>query len=636
MRIIEIYIKSFGKLRGVRITPVDGVNIIFGENEAGKSTVMAFVLAMLYGVGKGEQRHRYDPWSGGRMSGVLTFEKDGREYTLTRQFGVTKAADKTELWCKTSGTQVDLPQNAEPGEFLLEIKRETFVNTVFIGQAGTPINGSNHEILARLTNLATAGDENASHAEIAERLAEASAQLRSRRANAIIPGLEKQRQELLDERAVINNRVTEAETLRDDLIRLTSRRSRLETELDQMVRSDAVMNEYRRIAELKDIVARRNQLEAVKERYDKLHDAMCSENSISQEFIEEARSELDEYNSQCAVVRTKQEQLAGIEERLRSTERTSPGKLRVIKRNAAEITKAIEEYNPLRKRKAELEQELETKSANAVQSRLSLQSIIIIAAAVAVIFFMLGFISSVFFWLCGLVVLITGAYIYAQKKGFSLEGAPKDSIELQNVSESMRSINRSMRSVLNEMAVANVEELENVLQRISDQRAYVSSIEREKDAVLNDIAAERERLESLMQRLRDRVYPYMAVKNDEGVLNAIQKLSRAQSDYAALEVRFNSERESYEALLAGRDPEQLMEELEQLEAKLGDSQPPQIDMQLSENIEDCRSELESVKMELVQKETSLGMLNSDPQELNKINDQIKTMTGRIDKYEFES
>jgi len=635
MKITEIYIKSFGKLRGVRITPVDGVNIIYGENEAGKSTVMAFVLAMLYGVGKGEQRHRYDPWSGGRMSGVLSLEKDGREYTLTRQFGVTKAADKTELWCKTSGEAVDLAQNAEPGEYLLNINRETFVNTVFIGQAGTPINGSNNEILARLTNLATSGDETASRTEISERLAEASATLRSRRAGAIIPTLEKQRQELLDERAVINNRVSEAESLRDDITRLSSRKNRLETELEQLMLSDGVMSEYRRLAELRDVSARGQQLEATKAKYDKLHEYLYSEGSVSQEFIEEAREELDQYNSQCAVVRTKQSQLAGIEERLRETERTSPVRLRTIKRNADEIAGAIEEYKPLMARKAALERELETDSANTTQSRLSLQSVVIVAAALAVIFFMLGFISSVFFWLFGLVVLLTGAYVYVQKKGFSIEGAPKGSIELQNINDSMRAINRSMRPILDELTVSSVDELENLLQRISDQRAFVSGIEREKDEVLNDIAAEREKLEASMQRLKDRIYPYMAVDKEEDVLHVIKTLGRAQTDHAALEARYNSEREAYESLLDGRDPEALMEELSALETKIGDSEPPQLDNGLAESIEDCRSELESVKIELAQKETSLGMLNSDPQELSKINDNIKTLTGRIDRYEFE-
>lgn|GEM_PF-2471649 len=635
MKITEIYIKSFGKLRGVKITPVDGVNIIYGENEAGKSTVMAFVLAMLYGVGKGEQRHRYDPWAGGRMSGVMAMECDGREYVLNRQFGVTKAADKTELWCKTSGEMIELTPGTEPGAWLLGINRESFVNTVFIGQAGTPINGSNNEILARLTNLATAGDETASRTEIAERLGEASAVLRSRRANAIIPALEKQRQELLEERAVINQRVSEAETLRDDLTRLTSRKARLEEELEQMMLSDSVRSEYQRYTELKDLETRREQLEDVREKYEKLHEAMFSEGSISQEFIEEARSDLDSYNSRCAVLRTKQEQLAGIEERLRNTDRTSPGKLRVIKRNADEITNAIAEYTPLVKRRAALERELENRTASTAKSRLSLQTVVIVAAAAAVIFFMLGFISSVFFWLCALVALLTGAYVFVQKKGFSLEGAPKGSIELQNVNDAIRSINRSMRPVLDELAVASVDELEGVLRRMSDQRTYINDIEREKDAVLNDIADEREQLEQDMQRLKDRIYPYMAVDRDEDVLKVINTLSRAQSDHAALETRYNSEKESYEALLADRDPEELMAELELLREKLGDSEPPQMDARLAENIDDCRTELESVSVELVQKETALGMLHSDPQEINKINDNIKTLTGRIDKYEFE-
>lgn len=635
MKITEIYIKSFGKLRGVKITPVDGVNIIYGENEAGKSTVMAFVLAMLYGVGKGEQRHRYDPWSGGRMSGVLSLEYDGREYVLTRQFGVTKAADKTELWCKTSGEMVELGQNEEPGKRLMGINRESFVNTVFIGQAGAPINGSNHEILARLTNLATAGDETASHSEIAERIADASALLRSRRANAIIPGLEKQRQELLDQRAVISQRVSEAETLRDDLTRLTSRRHRLEEELDMMIRSDTVQSEYRRLAELRDISGRRAQLEAVREKYEKLHDAMFSEGSLSQEFIEEARADLDAYNSQCAVVKTKQQQLASIEEKLRSSDRTSPSRLRIIKRNKQQITDAIAEYSPLVKRKEALERELEKETGEATKNRLNLQTVIIVAAALAVIFFMLGFVASVFFWLCGLVVLLGGAYVYVQKKGFSLDGAPKGNIELQNINTDLRAINHNMRPVLDEIGVATVDQLENVLQRMSEERVRINEIEREKDAVLNDIAAEREQLEATMQKLKDRIYPYMAVNRDEDVLHVINTLGRAQADHAALETRYNSEKESFEALLAGRDADELALEEQLLSEKLGDGAPPQMDMKLAENIEDCRSELESVKMELVQKETSLGMLNSDPQEFNKINDNIKTITGRIEKYEFE-
>ena len=167
------------------------------------------------------------------------------------------------------------------------------------------------------------------------------------------------------------------------------------------------------------------------------------------------------------------------------------------------------------------------------------------------------------------------------------------------------------------------------------ENARLAQIEREKEAVLNDIASEREHLEEVMQRLKDRIYPYMSVEKDDDVLRVINTLSRAQIDHENLENRYNSEKESYEALLAGRDADELMLEIAELTAKLGTDEPPQMDARLAENIDDCRSELESVKMELVSKETSLGMLNSDPQELNKISDNIKTLSGRIDKYEFE-
>ena len=49
MKIIEINIKCFGRLKDFALKPGDGVNIIYGKNESGKSTVMAFIKAMFYG-----------------------------------------------------------------------------------------------------------------------------------------------------------------------------------------------------------------------------------------------------------------------------------------------------------------------------------------------------------------------------------------------------------------------------------------------------------------------------------------------------------------------------------------------------------------------------------------------------------
>ena len=47
MKITEINIHCFGRLKHFVLRPTDGVNLVYGENESGKTTVMAFLKAML-------------------------------------------------------------------------------------------------------------------------------------------------------------------------------------------------------------------------------------------------------------------------------------------------------------------------------------------------------------------------------------------------------------------------------------------------------------------------------------------------------------------------------------------------------------------------------------------------------------
>ena len=56
MRIESLHIDRFGKLRDFDLTLEEGLTLIYGRNESGKSTVMAFLRAMLYGL-----NGKYDP-----------------------------------------------------------------------------------------------------------------------------------------------------------------------------------------------------------------------------------------------------------------------------------------------------------------------------------------------------------------------------------------------------------------------------------------------------------------------------------------------------------------------------------------------------------------------------------------------
>ena len=49
MRIDEIAVEGFGILRDRRLEPAPGLTLIRGENEAGKSTLLAFIRSILFG-----------------------------------------------------------------------------------------------------------------------------------------------------------------------------------------------------------------------------------------------------------------------------------------------------------------------------------------------------------------------------------------------------------------------------------------------------------------------------------------------------------------------------------------------------------------------------------------------------------
>ena len=49
MKIRKLNVESFGKLKNKKIEPADGITVIKGENESGKSSLARFIRFMLYG-----------------------------------------------------------------------------------------------------------------------------------------------------------------------------------------------------------------------------------------------------------------------------------------------------------------------------------------------------------------------------------------------------------------------------------------------------------------------------------------------------------------------------------------------------------------------------------------------------------
>ena len=93
MIIKNIKINNFGKLENKELQFGDNINLIYGENESVKSTLLKFISSMFYGVSKNKNGKnitdydKYKPWNNGEFSGKIKYELDnGETFEVFREF----------------------------------------------------------------------------------------------------------------------------------------------------------------------------------------------------------------------------------------------------------------------------------------------------------------------------------------------------------------------------------------------------------------------------------------------------------------------------------------------------------------------------------------------------------------------
>ncbi|MBO4769368.1 MAG: AAA family ATPase [Clostridia bacterium] len=163
MYIKSIHITAFAGKQNTDITLGNGLNIISGENESGKSTIAEFVRFALYGFARKSDRELYQPFLSPLCAGSVTFACEDGEYTVER----SENGAKRQVRVSKDGVPVEM--NCEPGEFLLGIpSSELYVSTVYVGQGGTALNGKS--TAEAVENLLFTGDENVSAERALSRL----------------------------------------------------------------------------------------------------------------------------------------------------------------------------------------------------------------------------------------------------------------------------------------------------------------------------------------------------------------------------------------------------------------------------------------------------------------------------------
>ncbi len=179
MKINKIYINAFGALKDFTLDFSHGLQVVYGENEAGKTTICEFIKAMFYGTGKraaGKEksiREKYTPWDGTAASGRVFFEYGGRDFCIERQFRKSDATDKVTITDIAAGKSEACPPDI--GKTLFGISVGAFMRSVFIGNspAFSPDDETGGEINQKLSNAALTGEDSVSLSRVIKRIDDA-------------------------------------------------------------------------------------------------------------------------------------------------------------------------------------------------------------------------------------------------------------------------------------------------------------------------------------------------------------------------------------------------------------------------------------------------------------------------------
>ncbi|MBE6810315.1 MAG: hypothetical protein E7521_04570 [Ruminococcaceae bacterium] len=171
MKLNKIYISAFGGLKDFTLDLTDGLNVIYGNNEDGKSTVAAFIKAMFYGTGRNTKnisdsiRLKYTPWDNSQMAGRIFFEHQNKRYCLEREFRKSDSTDRITLTDLDSGKTIETSENI--GQQFFGLSAAAFERSLFIGNGDfIKDDTAAGEINGKLSNIAITGSEDVSFKQV--------------------------------------------------------------------------------------------------------------------------------------------------------------------------------------------------------------------------------------------------------------------------------------------------------------------------------------------------------------------------------------------------------------------------------------------------------------------------------------
>ena len=285
MQIRRIQVADFGKLHDIELDFSDGFQTITGENGWGKSTMAAFIKAMLYGMEattrrsllENERRH-YQPWQGGTYGGSMEFSAGGKMYRVERTFGSKEKDDTFALYDLSTGL-LSTDYSERLGEDLFHIDRCAWERSCYLGQRKLEVlvNDSLH---ARLSHA----EEDAGDIENYER---AAASLEDRMKFLKKTGNRGEIARLQEERRQVREQMEAYEIQQEKLWQ--AQRELLEKRLQEQ--EEKLQEANVRLAEYEELPMKEQELDQLREQIFRCQAAREREQSAEQQYTQAGQRE---------------------------------------------------------------------------------------------------------------------------------------------------------------------------------------------------------------------------------------------------------------------------------------------------------------------------------------------------------
>ncbi len=246
MKIDKIKINGFGKIKERELKFKEGINIIYGGNESGKSTILKGIQAILYGISKNKNGknisdlERYQPWEDFAFSGKIQYNLDnGEEYEVFREFKKKNPIIYQNNEDVSKTFSIDKTKGIQFLETQVGMDEATFCHTAIIGQQEVKLaKADSHAIVQKISNLVSSGDDTISFKKSMDKLNKwqnetiGTDRTKGKPINVVddnIKNLVSQKRDLQWEKEKFANYSLEQERITDELEKLQNQKEKLKS-----------------------------------------------------------------------------------------------------------------------------------------------------------------------------------------------------------------------------------------------------------------------------------------------------------------------------------------------------------------------------------------------------------------------